>query len=122
MDDATLSRGIARDFRGVPLGYFIQNAYPTELYNSDAYRWTYVPGMKPWGRRMVIHVADPLQPGQSRGISQFVAVLKEMRMTKKFRDVTLQNAVINASYAATIESELPSEVVAGGDGSRCGRR
>src|SRR3546814_17061020 len=34
-------------------------------------------------------------------------------MTKKFSEITLQNAVVNASYAASIESELPSaDVVA----------
>jgi capsid protein len=38
-----------------------------------------------------------------------VAALKEMKITKKFRDIVLQNAVVNASYAASIESELPDE-------------
>ena len=114
-DDAQLRRGISQDFRGKPMGYFIQDAYPTEAFygnGQDAFHWTYVAAQKPWGRRMVLHITDPMQPGQSRGISNLVAVLKEMRMTKKFRDITLQNAVINASYAATIESELPSEVIA----------
>jgi capsid protein len=37
-----------------------------------------------------------------------VAALKHARMTKKFSEITLQNAVINASYAAAIESELPN--------------
>jgi len=40
-----------------------------------------------------------------------VSVLKQMKMTKKYQDIVLQNAVINATYAATIESELPSEAV-----------
>ncbi|HLP69255.1 MAG TPA: phage portal protein, partial [Rhizobium sp.] len=39
------------------------------------------------------------------------AALKHARMTKKFSEITLQNAVINASYAAAIESELPSAEV-----------
>jgi lambda family phage portal protein len=41
-----------------------------------------------------------------------VSALKNMHMTKKFQEVTLQNAVINATYAAAIESELPQEAVA----------
>ena len=40
-----------------------------------------------------------------------MSALKELRVTKHFRDVTLQNAVLNATYAAAIESELPSEAV-----------
>jgi lambda family phage portal protein len=42
-----------------------------------------------------------------------------MRITKRFRDITLQNAVVNASFAAAIESELPTaqvfESLGGGD-------
>jgi lambda family phage portal protein len=34
-----------------------------------------------------------------------------MKMTKKFHEIVLQNAVINASYAASIESDLPREVI-----------
>jgi lambda family phage portal protein len=44
-------------------------------------------------------------------VADMVSVLKQMRMTKQFQDVTLQNAVVNASYAAAIESELPGEVI-----------
>jgi lambda family phage portal protein len=45
------------------------------------------------------------------GVAEMVAALKHARMTKKFSEITLQNAVINASYAAAIESELPSAEV-----------
>lgn len=117
MDDANLKRGVRKDSRGKPTGYYFRNAYPTEFFNPDSFRWTFVPAQKSWGRKMVIHIKDAIQPDQTRGISALVAVLKEMRMTKKFRDVVLQNAVINASYAATIESELPSEVVAAAMGA-----
>lgn len=37
-----------------------------------------------------------------------VTALKEMRITKQFRDITLQNAIVNATYAAAIESDMPS--------------
>ena len=33
-------------------------------------------------------------------------------MTRSFNDITLQNAIVNASYAAAIESELPPEMTA----------
>lgn len=113
IDTATLRNGVVKDFRGKPVGYHIRDTYPTEFYpGQNNFNWTFVPAEKPWGRRMVIHIKDAIQPGQTRGVSALVAVLKEMRMTKKFRDVVLQNAVINASYAATVESELPTEVVA----------
>jgi lambda family phage portal protein len=34
-----------------------------------------------------------------------------MKMTKQFQEVVLQNAVVNATYAAAIESELPSDQI-----------
>jgi len=118
MDDARLRRGVQRDSRGKPIGYWIRVAHPTEYwYGTDTYSWTFVPVEKPWGRRQVIHIADQVQPDQTRGISQLVAVLKDMRMTKRFHEIVLQNAVVNASYAATIESDLPREVVAAAIGA-----
>lgn len=112
MDDQFLRRGVLRDIRGRPMGYYFKVGYPTQFFiGADTFRWVYVPAEKPWGRRQVIHIIDALQPDQTRGIAKLVAVLKDMKMTKKFEEVTLQNAVINASYAATIESELPREVI-----------
>lgn len=121
-DNSGLRRGKAIDDFGMPLGFWFQNAYPTDPYGFDAYLWKFVPARKPWGRLQVIHIYEPNQAGQSRGIADIVAVLKQGRMTSKFQDVVLQNAVINATYAAAIESELPSEVVfaAMGAGQRPG--
>lgn len=121
IDERSLRRGIRRDIRGRAIGYYFRAAYPSEFYyNSDNYRWVFVPVEKPWGRRMVIHITDPIQPDQSRGISQLVAVLKDMRMTSRFQEIVLQNAVVNASYAATIESDLPREVIAAALGAGSG--
>lgn len=121
IDTQTLRRGVLRDQRGKPLGYYIRVAYPTEFYYGlNSFQWVFVPARKPWGRKMVIHITDHFQPDQTRGISGLVAVLKDMRMTKKFEEVTLQNAIINASYAATIESELPRDVVAAAMGAGAG--
>lgn len=117
VDTATLRNGVLKDQWGSPVGFYIRDAYPTEMYDARSFSWSFVPVEKPWGRRMVIHIKDSIQPSQTRGLSGLVAVLKQMRMTKKFQDVMLQSAVINASYAATIESELPSEIVAAAMGA-----
>ena len=117
-DTRYLRRGVAIDRFGRPLGYHIRASHPTDFYNDmEVNRWIYVPARKPWGRRQVLHIIQQMRPDQTRGISDMVAVLKNMRMTKKFRDVTLQNAVVNASYAAAVESELPREVVFGALGA-----
>lgn len=111
-DDKFLRRGIRHDLNGKPVTAYIRYAHPGDWWDSvGLYKWREVPFEKPWGRRQMIHIIEPMQTGQTRGISEMVSVLKQMRSTKKFQDVTLQNAVVNASYAAAIESELPSEMV-----------
>ncbi len=111
-DDKFLRRGVKRNLFGEPLSYFFRMAHPTDYWlDPSALQWREVAARKPWGRRQVLHIIEQLQPDQSRGISDMVSVLKQMRMTKRFQDITLQNAVVNATYAAAVESELPREVV-----------
>lgn len=112
-DEFNLRKGVKSDFFGAPVGYYFRKTHPTDFFfdGYPQYEWAYVPARKPWGRRQVIHIIEALQPEQTRGISDMVAVLKQMRMTRRFNDVALQNAVINATYAAAVESELPKEMV-----------
>lgn len=119
-DDKFLRRGVKRDMYGKALGYYIRRGHPGSFFfgsPEEEFQWVYVPARKPWGRRQVLHIIEQLQPDQTRGVADMVSVLKQMRMTKKFQDVTLQNAVVNASYAAAVESELPREVVFGAMGA-----
>lgn len=125
MDSRFLRRGVQRDRFGAPIGYHIRESHPGDILEDGNWRWKYIPatrgqvtGNAGWDRPQMIHIVDQWRPDQSRGISDMVAALKEMRMTKRFRDVVLQSAVLNASYAASIESDLPAEVAlsqAGGE-------
>lgn len=111
-DDRNWRRGVYRDFWGRPIKYAIRQAHPTEMFDENSYKWRIINATKPWGRKQVIHIIEQLMPHQTRGIADMVAVLKQMKMTKQFQEITLQNAVINASFAAAIESELPPDFVA----------
>ena len=122
MDTKDLRRGVKVDARGKPLGYYFQKNHPNAFWPGDysMLDFVYVPRFKPWGRPQVVHILEQLFPDQHRGIADMVAVLKRMRMTKHFQDVVLQNAVINATYCAAIESEMPTaEMITamGGDAS-----
>lgn len=110
-DDRFLRRGIKRDIHGKPISAFIRMAHPSEVFDLNTMKWKEVPFEKPWGRKQVIHIIDQRMPDQTRGVADMVAALKQMRMTKNFQEITLQNAVVNATYAAAIESELPSSEV-----------
>jgi len=113
-NDENVRQGLRRDRFGAILGGYIRDKHPGEFFpmsngNFDSYK--YIRAKKPWGRNQLIYIREQMRPGQTRGISEIVAGLKELKITKKFRDVTLQNAVTNAMYAAAVESELPSETV-----------
>lgn len=112
--------GVRLSASGAPIGYYIRQASPGGMFDwNRSMKWSYIRARNGIGRPQVIHIVEQQRPSQTRGVSQFAAALKEMRITKRFRDITLQNAVVNASFAAAIESELPSaqafESLGGGD-------
>jgi lambda family phage portal protein len=106
-------RGIITNRNGKPFAFEVRKGHPSEWYDMSADEWITVPAQLDWGRKQMLFIREALQIDQTRGLSEMVAALSHIRMTKKFSEVTLQNAVINASYAAAIESDLPSpEIVA----------
>lgn len=112
-DDEHISSGIERDRYGRAIAYHILKAHPYDLRQPEkATTWARIEAETQWGRPQVIHVIEQLLSDQTRGISELVSVLKQMRMTRRFQDVELQQAVLQASYAATIESDLPNHIIA----------
>ncbi|MBY0261354.1 MAG: phage portal protein, partial [Phycisphaerales bacterium] len=107
-DTPNLVRGIETGFYGEHSRYWIQGAHPAEYSDPNTLKWVPVPAEKPWGRKQVIYINEPVLIEQTRGVAQMVSALKQTNMRKQFSEVTLQNAVVNASYAASVESELPS--------------
>lgn len=104
-----IKRGVETNKFGAPVAYHVRQAHPNDWFDNKAYKTKRIPIRKPWGRMQFIHIFEQKRVDQSRGVSDMVSTLKEMKMTKKYQDVVLQNAVVNATYAATIESELPAE-------------
>ena len=111
--DPMIRGGIKRDAYGAPVSAFIRTKHPSDHLWGPGYDafWREVPWRKPWGRQMVILLREQMRVDQTRAISDMAAGMREMAIARKFRDVTLQKAVLAASYAATIESELPPEAV-----------
>lgn len=115
-------RGIITNRSGKPLSFEIRKGHAMEWFaNPLSDEWMTIDAELPWKRKQILFIRETLQIDQTRGLSEMVAALGHVRMTKKFSDVTLQNAVINASYAASIESELPnSDVIAAMGGGQEG--
>ena len=112
-NDPRVRGGIRCDAYGAPIAAYIRTRHPADYGMSMSLMEDFrtVGFWKPWGRRQVIHIREQQRVDQTRAVADIVAGLREIAITRKFRDVTLQNAVVNATYAASIESELPSEVL-----------
>ncbi|AIT13294.1 portal protein [Ruegeria phage DSS3-P1] len=111
LNNPRLVAGIEKDRFGAPITYHVRMAHPADWRTMENHKWKAVPARLRWGRVQMIHIFEQQRPDQTRGVAAMVSALKEMRITKQFRDVVLQNAVVNATYAASIESELPSSEV-----------
>jgi len=110
-----IRNGVERDKYGAAKAYHVQLIHGSDVqYNEDynnAFKWKRVPARKPWGRQMMLHIYEQMRADQSRGVSSMVTALTEMRMTKRFRQTELERAIIASTYAASIETEMPSDAV-----------
>lgn len=108
--------GVERNARGAPIAYHIRNEHPNDVLLNYGYfglpTWKRVKRFNSWGRQQVLHIYESLRPDQTRGVASMVTALSEMRMLKHFRKTELQRAVIGATYAATMETDVPGEAAA----------
>lgn len=120
-DSGNLRAGIEFDRHGVADAYWVRQYAAAGLGMGTGYanEWRRVKREAANGRLMFIHVFEPTEDGQSRGANQFLAVLEQSHMLPKLQQTKLQNAIVNAMYAATIESEMGTDAameIIGADG------
>lgn len=107
MESDTLRAGVELGPMGEPVGYWIASHLQADPFpNAGMRTWKLIPRETPWGRRQIIHIFESERPGQSRGKNGLVSVLSKMKMLEKFEQATLQAAILNAMYAAVIESSM----------------
>lgn len=101
-------KGVKVSRYGEALKFAIRKSLPGDTWMmADQYQYAIVDARKPWGRKQVLHHFEPYRIDQSRGVSEMVSILKQTKMVGKYQDVVLANAVLNATYAAVLESDLP---------------
>ena len=103
--DPKIIMGVQLGHWDEPTGYHIRKAPAGDWISPLSYEWRYVPLELSWGRRQMLHIFEQHRPAQTRGIGTMVTAIPEMRMSRQFREIVLQNAILNATYAATIESD-----------------
>lgn len=111
INNAYIRAGVLENYHGAALGYYVRNRHQSEdrLHPSRG-RFDYVPKRLPWGRMQMLHTFEPFGDGASRGANPFLSVLTQLPSLAKLQTATLQNAIINAMYAAVIKSDMSPEV------------
>ncbi|AZZ98760.1 phage portal protein [Pseudoalteromonas sp. R3] len=123
LSNSRLRGGVSVDRHNAALGYWVKQDAYNEFGELDRYngRWKYVARESRWGRAKFIHVFEPLEAGQTRGANLLLSMMEQMQSLSHLQNTKLQNAIINAMYAAVIESELDSEqafqLISGGNGA-----
>jgi lambda family phage portal protein len=64
-----------------------------------------VPRRTGWGRRVVMHSYDIERAAQTRGVSALASAIIDMKMGREFVETSLQQAILQASYAAVLVSQ-----------------
>ncbi len=104
--DNRLFQGVYQDGSGLPLSYLFE--IKKDVLGSKQ-EVTY-PARDRFGRPKIIHIFDGAV-GQVRGITPLAPALKILRQYDQLADATLTAAMINAVFAATIESDYPTSEV-----------
>lgn len=119
----TLIGGIEYDRNNAPVAAHVRVAHPAGRTGglSDNLRWQRVPFYGPTGRPIFIHAFRRKRADQRRGISQFVAAIKRIKMFDRYDDAEVEAALLNAVMAGWIESQYPTsdvqEALAPGSGN-----
>lgn len=118
----TLRAGVQTDRYGAAVRYAVRghDTYGLGLGGAQGLgnEWTWVNRETSWGRQQFLHVFEPRGDGQTRGANEFLSVMEQLQQLGKLQQTKLQNSIVNAMYAAVIESELGSEAafeIIGGD-------
>lgn len=113
-DTVQIRGGVEFDASGAPVAYHLRNAHVGDFWNAvQSLSWERIPRETQWGRPVFIHGFEPEREDQTRGITPFASLVSRLRMIGKHADTELAAATANALIAAFIESDLPSEEVAG---------
>lgn len=102
-----LRAGVIMNDLSAPIGYYIRDGHPADhmLISPRHMSWSQIARETVWGRPIVLHTYEQLRPGQTRGMSSFASTISAMKMGQEYTETALQQAILQASYAAVLTSE-----------------
>jgi len=105
-------RGVAFDKSGRRLGYYLKSL-PLGAMSIEPMA-QFVPAQTSWGRPRVVHIFDPLDPQQVRGLSPLTPALTPAHERESASEFVLANFLLQTQFAMTVESDLPPAQALGG--------
>ncbi|QNT79432.1 phage portal protein [Entomobacter blattae] len=105
-DQKYIRGGVHIDEWGAPLGYYIRKAHQGDWFSADeTVIWDYYERETDWGRPKVVHHFQPMRASEHKGaIGIFTPVLQRLKMLIKYDSTELDSAIVNAIFAAFLES------------------
>lgn len=98
--------GVEIDRFGAAVAYHIRQAHATDWYDAArALSWVRIPRETGWGRPIIVHDYDADRAAQHRGgVGVLGPVVQRLKALVKYDGAELDAAVLNAIFAAFIES------------------
>ena len=106
---------------GAPVAYWIRKAHQADWFSAaDTVTWDRYERETSWGRPNIVHMFEHHRGSQHRGGAGILTpVLQRLKMLIKYDGTELDAAIINATFAAYIESPfdpaMTAEGLEGGD-------
>lgn len=112
-DTDLLRAGVELGPDGEALAYHVRKRLDSDarFTGADTLTWVRIPKRTEWGRKQFIHIFDPRGADQTRGVNTLVTILKNAKQLEKYQDTHLANAIVNAMYAAVVESSMNNDDV-----------
>lgn len=112
-DSEYMRKGVELDSWGAWVALHIRVTHPSEIgWVERSFETVRVPRETEWGRIAAIHHFERDQANQHRGRSLLSAVVKKLKMGERYDETEMQAALLNAIYAAYIESPMDNEFLA----------
>ncbi|MGO4379733.1 phage portal protein [Pseudoduganella sp. RAF19] len=115
IDTEQLRGGVEIDQYGAALAYHIRRAHQGDYFAAGrAYTWDRIERETEWGRPIIVHDFEQERAGQHRGgAGIFTPVIQRLKMLIKYDSAELDAALLNAIFAAYIESPYDHSMVEG---------
>jgi lambda family phage portal protein len=103
--------GIELNEDGVRVAAHFQVTHPADGWlGAEPYRWERVCFTTDWGRPQVVHAFEATRADQTRGLPS-ASVIRACRMLQTYASMEMQAAIINALFAAFVESPFDNDLV-----------